>query len=454
MLIDSQILATNFQEYAGKEVTINGWIKTNRDQKEFGFIALNDGLRLENIQVIYETSLSNFADVAKLNSGASISVTGVVVLTPDRAQSFEIKASQVKIIKNTDPDYPIQPKRHTREFLREHLELRPRTNLFNAVFRTRSVLAHAIHTFFQEKGFIYLNSPIITSNDGEGAGEMFVVSTLKPGQTDYRKDFFEKKANLTVTGQLHAEAYAQAFQRVYTFGPTFRAEKSNTPKHAAEFWMVEPEIAFFDLEKDMALAEEMVKFLVNEAFIKLQPELTLFNKFVEPGLIDRLTEVKDKPFARVTHAEAIDILKKAKVKFENEPKHGQDIFTEHEKYLTDVYFKSPVFIYNWPKEIKAFYMKQNDDMKTVAACDLLVAKSGELIGGSQREDDYDKLLSRMQELKMDIEPLKWYLDLRRHGGTQSAGFGLGFERLVMFITGIENIRDVVPFPRTSKNLNY
>lgn len=454
MQVDSLILAKDFAKFSGKVVSINGWIKTNRDQKEFGFIALNDGLRLENIQIIYETSLNNFSETTKLNTGASISVTGVLVLTPERAQSFEIKATEIKIIKNTEPDYPIQPKRHTREFLREHLELRPRTNLFNAVFRVRSVLAHSIHTFFQDKGFTYLNSPIITSNDGEGAGEMFTVSTLKAGQTDFKKDFFEKKANLTVTGQLHAEAFAQAFQRVYTFGPTFRAEKSNTPKHAAEFWMVEPEVAFFDLAADMALAEEMVKYLVNDAFLKLRPELELFDKFVEPGLIARLTEVKDKPFARVTHEEAIKILKSAKVKFENEPKQGQDIFTEHEKYLTDVYFKSPVFIYNWPKEIKAFYMKQNPDNKTVAACDLLVAKSGELIGGSQREDDYNKLHTRMQELKMDIEPLKWYLDLRRHGGTQSAGFGLGFERLVMFITGIENIRDAIPFPRTSKNLNY
>lgn len=453
--MDISKLIKEYEKLENQKVFLQGWVRTNRDQKSFGFINFNDGTTLSNVQVVYEESLENFKNVQKLNSGASCEVEGIVVLTPNRGQAFEIKASKINIITNTDEFYPIQPKRHTREFLREQAHLRARTNLFNAVFRTRSVLAHAIHEFFQNKGFLYLNSPIITSNDGEGAGEMFTVSTLKEkDQHDYSKDFFGKRAFLTVTGQLHAEAYAQAFKKVYTFGPTFRAENSNTQKHAAEFWMVEPEMAYTNLEQDMSIAEEMVKYLVKTAFEKLPDELDLFDKFVEKGLKERLNVVLNNEFVKITHKQAIDILKQSNQKFENRPEYGKDIATEHEKYLVDTHFKSPVFIYNWPKDIKAFYMRLNDDNETVAACDLLVSKSGELIGGSQREERYDYLIKRMTDLKMNQEELKWYTDLRKMGGTTSAGFGLGFERLVMFITGVENIRDVIPFPRTTKNLEY
>lgn len=445
-----------YKKYENKQIELGGWVRTNRAQKEFGFINLNDGTSLNNVQVVYEQNLKNFEKVQKLISGSSIKVKGKVVLTPDRNQDFEVKATEIEILCQTDETYPIQPKRHTREFLREQAYLRPRTNLFNAVFRMRSVLAFAIHKFFQEKGFVYVNSPLITSNDGEGAGELFTVTTKKEftKNTCFKDDFFGKRAYLTVTGQLQAEAYAQAFRNVYTFGPTFRAENSNTQKHASEFWMIEPEMAFCDLEGDMNIAEEMVKYLIKEALEKLPEEMKLFDSFVEKGLIERLNVVLNNKFNRVTHAEAIEILQKSKVKFENKPEQGKDLASEHEKYLTDVYFKSPVFITNWPKEIKAFYMRLNDDKKTVAAVDLLVSKSGELIGGSQREERLEYLEKRMKELKMNPEGLEWYVNLRKFGGTTSSGFGLGFERLLMFITGVENIRDVIPFPRTPKNLEY
>lgn len=446
----------DLEKYVDKKVKLGGWVKTNRSQKEFGFINLNDGTKLENTQIVYDNLLSNFVNVGKLTSGSSIIVEGVVILTPERSQKYEIKAQTIEILSITDDKYPIQPKRHTREFLREHQDLRMRTNLFNAVFRVRSVLAFAIHKFFQDKGFVYVNTPIITGNDGEGAGELFTVTTLKniDKNTDFKNDFFAKRAYLTVTGQLHAESYAQAYRNVYTFGPTFRAENSNTQKHASEFWMVEPEMAFCDIKQDMDIAQEMVKYLIKEVFEKLPDEMKLFDTFVEKGLKERLNIVLNKDFYRITHAEAIDILLNSKEKFENKPVHGKDLATEHEKYLTEKHFDAPVFVYNWPKEIKAFYMRVNDDNKTVAAMDLLVAKSGELIGGSQREERYEILLDKMQKMNMAIKPLQWYLDLRKNGGTTSAGFGLGFERLIMFITGIENIRDVIPFARVPKHLEF
>lgn len=438
----------------GSIIEISGWVRSNRAQKEFGFLQVNDGTTLNHLQIVYDNTLKNFKEIQKIGVGSSIKAKGEVVLTPKRPQPFEIKATEVILIKEAGENYPIQPKRHSREFLREVAYLRPRTNLFNAVFRTRSVMAFAIHEFFQNKNFVYVHTPILTSNDGEGAGELFTVTTLKPGEKDFSKDFFAKKVYLTVTGQLQAEAYAQSFRNVYTFGPTFRAEKSNTPKHASEFWMVEPEMAFCDLEGNMDVAEEMVKFLVKTMFEKLPDELTLFDRFVEKGLKERLRVVLEKPFYRITHEKAINILQKSGKKFENKPEQGKDLATEHEKYLTEVHFDAPVFITDWPKDIKAFYMRQNDDNKTVAAMDLLVAKSGELIGGSQREERIELLEKRMTELGMHFEGLEWYLNLRHYGGTTSSGFGLGFERLLMFITGVENIRDVIPFPRTPKNCQY
>lgn len=439
----------------GKTVHIGGWVRANRAQKEFGFLQVNDGTTLNHIQVVYESQLDNFKDIQKIGVGSSVEVEGVVVLTPDRLQPFEIKATKVLLITEAGENYPIQPKRHSREFLREVAHLRPRTNLFNAVFRTRSVMSYAIHEFFQQRDFVHVHTPIFTGNDGEGAGEMFTVTTQKEFKNnDFSKDFFGKHIFLTVTGQLHAEAYAQAFRNVYTFGPTFRAEKSNTPKHASEFWMIEPEMAFTNLEELMDVAEAMVKHLVKTLFDKLPAELELFDKFVEKGLKQRLEVVLNKPFYRINHDEAIKILIDSGKKFENTPKYGGDLATEHEKYLTEVHFDAPVFVMNWPKDIKAFYMRQNEDKKTVAAMDLLVAKSGELIGGSQREERFDLLEARMKELNMHSEGIEWYINLRKLGGTTSSGFGLGFERLIMFVTGVENIRDVIPFPRTPRNCDY
>ena len=448
-------LKRDIDNLENKEVYVGGWVRSNRAQKEFGFIALNDGTTLNHIQIVYEDNLDNFKEIQKIGVGSSVEVVGRVVLTPDRQQPFEIKATKVKLITEAGEKYPIQPQRHSREFLREVAHLRPRTNLFNAVFRTRSVMSHAIHEFFQNQDFIYVHTPILTSNDGEGAGEMFTVTTQKDFKgNNFENDFFAKQVFLTVTGQLHAEAYAQSFRNVYTFGPTFRAEKSNTQKHASEFWMIEPEMAFTDLNGLMDVAEQMVKHLVKTLFDKLPDELDLFDKFVEKGLRDRLRIVLEKPFYRIDHDEAIDILINSGKRFENQPKHGGDLATEHEKYLTEVHFDAPVFVKNWPADIKAFYMRQNDDKKTVAAMDLLVAKSGELIGGSQREERFDFLEKRMKELNMHSEGIEWYINLRKYGGTTSSGYGLGFERLIMFVTGVENIRDVIPFPRTPRNCEY
>ena len=453
----------NKASYSNQKVTLNGWVRNNRAQKEFGFLNFHDGTFFEGIQVVYEDQkLENFKEVQKIRVGSSVKVEGILVLTPEMKQPFEVKATQIELLGDSPENYPIQPKRHSREFLREVAHLRTRTNLFHAVFRLRSVAAFAIHDFFQKEGFIYTHTPIITGNDGEGAGQMFNVTTFdldripkdEDGNVDYKKDFFGKRTNLTVTGQLEAEAYALSFKNVYTFGPTFRAENSNTQRHASEFWMIEPEMAFADLEKDMEIAEKMVKYIINYVYEHLPEEMEFFNKFVEKGLKEKLQNVLNKPFARVTHKEAIEILLNADVKFENLPKHGQDINTEHERYLTEKHFKSPVFVTDWPKDIKAFYMRLNDDQETVAAMDLLVPGSGELIGGSQREERLDVLERRMEEMHVPKEDLEWYLDLRRYGGCVHAGYGMGFERLIMYLTGVENIRDVIPFPRTPKNCEF
>ncbi|MBQ3001054.1 MAG: asparagine--tRNA ligase [Bacilli bacterium] len=459
MLISVKQLFESPSEFIGKEVKVEGWVRSNRGQKEFGFINLNDGSYLDNIQVVYESTLENFSEISKYRVGCALRVTGVVVESQGKA-AVEIKANSVFLEGDCPEDYPIQPKRHTREFLREQAYLRPRTNLFSAVFRMRSILAFAIHKFFQERNFIYVNSPLITSNDGEGAGEMFQVTTLdlnriaKEGKVDYSKDFFGKPVNLTVTGQLEAETYAQAFKKVYTFGPTFRAENSNTTRHASEFWMIEPEIAFAELSDDIKLIEEMVKYVIKYALDNASSEIKFFDQFVAPGKKQQLEELIASEMKVCTHKEAIKILLDSGVDFETKPEYGQDLATEHEKYLTDVHFKAPVFVTNWPKEIKAFYMRLNDDNETVAAVDLLVPGAGELVGGSQREERLDVLLSRMQELNMKTEDFDWYINLRKYGGTKHSGFGMGFERLIMYVTGVENIRDVIPYPRTPRNCEF
>ena len=442
---------SNKEAFEGKEVTLSGWIRNNRSQKEYGFIDLNDGTTFKNAQIVYDESLSNFKDVQKMRNGACIETKGIFVLTPDRGQPFEIKATSVKILGDSTPNFPVQPKRHTREFLREIPHLRMRTNLFNAVFRVRNEAAFAIHKFFQGKGFQYIQTPIITSNDGEGAGQLFSVST--DSKNPYT-DFFGKKTYLTVTGQLHVEPFAMAFRNVYTFGPAFRAENSNTQKHASEFWMCEPEMAFCDLQGEMDTVEELVKYLINDVLENCPDEMKFFDSFVEKGLIERLSAVKDsKKFVRITHHDAIKEMRESNEKFENEPKFGEDLATEHEKWLTS-HFGGPVFVYDWPKNIKAFYMKINPDGETVAASDLLVPESGELVGGSQREENLEVLLKRMEELHMNEEILDWYVDLRRYGGCVHSGFGLGFERLIMFLTGVDNIRDVEAYPRTPNNCEF
>jgi len=448
--------------FDGKTVDLLGWIRSNRAQKEFGFIMLNDGTFFESVQVVYEANLDNFKDIQKFRNGASVRVSGKVVLTPDAKQPFEIKAESVTLLGDSLEDYPIQPKKHSREFLRDVAHLRSRTNLFSAVFRVRSVTAYAIHNFFQERGYVYVHTPLITASDCEGAGQMFQVTTLdlnnipknEDGSIDYSKDFFGKQANLTVSGQLEAETYAMAFRNVYTFGPTFRAENSNTQRHASEFWMIEPEMAFMDLNDDMDVMEAMVKHIIKYVLETLPEEMKFFDNFVEKGLIERLQHVLNSNFAKVTHEEAITILRNSGVKFENEAKYGEDLATEHEKYLTEVHFKSPVFVTNWPKEIKAFYMRANDDGKTVAAVDLLVPGSGELCGGSQREERMDVLLEKMKTFGIDPKSMDWYLDTRRYGGCIHSGFGMGFERMIMYLTGVENIRDVIPYPRTPKNCEF
>ena len=450
-------LLKNISNYVGKSVQINGWVRLNRDQKSFGFIALNDGTHFSSIQIVYEKeSLANFAAAVSLRTGAAITVTGLVVETPKAKQPMEVKASQIDLLADCPEDYPIQPKRHTREFLREIAHLRPRTNLFSAVFRVRSLAAFAVHQFFQQQGFIYVHTPIITASDAEGAGEMFRVTTLKAqkppitdaGTVDYAQDFFGCKTNLTVSGQLEAEAFALAFSKVYTFGPTFRAENSNTARHAAEFWMIEPEIAFAGLEEDMDLAEAMVKFVINYVLEQAPAEMQFFVDFVDKDLIKRLQVIVAQDFASVTYTEAIKILQASPQTFDYPVSWGSDLQTEHERYLTEKAFGKPVFVKDYPREIKAFYMRQNSDGKTVAAMDLLVPGVGELIGGSQREEREDYLKHRMKEMHISPEELWWYLELRKFGGVPHAGFGLGFERLIMYLTGVSNIRDVVPFPRT------
>lgn len=447
------------EEYIDQTVTVGGWVRSIRNSKTFGFIMVNDGTFFEPVQVVYSEVLDNFEEVEKLNVGAAILVTGTVAATPQAKQPFELQAQEIVIEGKSSPDYPLQKKRHSFEYLRSVSHLRPRTNTFEAVFRVRSVLAYAIHKFFQERDFVYVHTPLITGSDCEGAGEMFHVSTFdfahvpqrEDGTVDYSKDFFGKPASLTVSGQLNGEAYAMAFKNIYTFGPTFRAENSNTTRHAAEFWMIEPEIAFADLEDDMILAESMLKYVIQYVLEHAPEEMRFFNDYVDKGLLERLNHVVSSEFARVTYTEAIEILKKVNQKFEYKVSWGTDLQTEHERYLTEEVFKRPVFVTDYPKEIKAFYMKINPDGKTVAAVDCLVPGIGEIIGGSQREDDYDKLLERMSELGLRQEDYQFYLDLRKYGSARHAGFGLGFERCVMYVTGMTNIRDVIPFPRTVNN---
>ncbi len=444
--------------YIDKTVTVGGWIRSVRDSKTFGFLVVNDGTFFEPLQVVYHDKLDNFAEISKLNVGAAVIVTGTLVATPENKQPFEIQADEVFIEGASTPDYPLQKKRHTLEYLRTMTHLRPRTNTFQAVFRVRSLIAYAIHRFFQERDFIYVHTPIITGSDCEGAGEMFRVSTIDPadvpmadGKVDYSKDFFGKETNLTVSGQLNGETFAMAFQNIYTFGPTFRAENSNTTRHAAEFWMIEPEIAFADLEDDMLLAESMLKYIIAFVLEAAPEEMNFFNSFIDKGLIDRLNHVLNSDFAHVTYTEAIEILEKHNDQFEYKVSWGCDLQTEHERYLTEEEFKRPVFVTDYPKEIKAFYMKLNDDGKTVAAMDCLVPGIGEIIGGSEREADYETLKNRMAECGLNEDDYKFYLDLRKYGTTRHAGFGLGFERCVMYLTGMQNIRDVIPFPRTVGN---
>lgn len=453
-------LFKNLKKYLNTEVTLKGWIKNHRKQKEFGFISFSDGTYYTPIQVIYDKE-ANFDEIIKYHVGSAIEITGKVVESPKPGQEFELRAINIKLLGDCPEDYPIQPKKHTREFLREQAYLRPRTNLFQAVFRIRSKAAFAIHKYFQDRDYIYLQAPLITASDAEGAGEMFQVTTFdlnnvpkNKSKVDYTKDFFGRKAALTVSGQLQAETFALAYRKTYTFGPTFRAEESNTKNHASEFWMVEPEIAFCDLDEDMNIMEDMLKYVVKYILRNCNEELLFLDKFVEKGLIDKLKHLTKTKAIRITHEEAIKYLLDSGKEFEFKPAYGEDLAREHEKYLTEEKFNAPVFVYNWPKDIKAFYMRLNDDNKTVAAVDLLVPGSGELMGGSQREERLDYLIKRMDELKMNKEELDWYINLRKYGGCIHSGFGMGFERLIMYLTGIENIRDVIPFPRTPGNCEF
>ena len=458
-LTELRDLFRNKEKYEGKEVTVGGWIRSNRDSKSFGFIVMNDGTFFENLQIVYSDKLPNFAEIAKLGISTSVIAKGTITATPDAKQPFELQASEINVEGKTDPDYPLQKKRHTFEYLRTIPHLRARTNTFEAVFRVRSMIAYAIHKFFQERGFVYVHTPLITSSDCEGAGEMFQVTTLdmndvpktEDGKVDYSKDFFNKPTNLTVSGQLNVETYAFAFKNVYTFGPTFRAENSNTTRHAAEFWMIEPEIAFADLTDDMMLAEAMLKYVIRYVLENAPEEMDFFNQFIDKGLKERLNHVLNSEFGHITYTEAIKILEKHNDEFDYKVFWGCDLQTEHERYLTEKEFGRPVFVTDYPKEIKAFYMKLNEDGKTVAAMDCLVPGIGEIIGGSQREDDYDKLLERMKEVGLKQEDYQFYLDLWKYGSVRHAGFGLGFERCVMYLTGMGNIRDVIPFPRTVNN---
>ena len=458
-LVNVREIFKNTIRYENQQVTIGGWVRSNRNSKNFGFIVVNDGTFFEPIQVVYGDGLENYEEVCKINVGAAVIVKGQLVPTPEAKQPFEIQAAEVTVEGASTPDYPLQKKRHTFEYLRTISHLRPRTNTFQAVFRVRSLIAYAIHKFFQERGFVYVHTPLITGSDCEGAGEMFQVTTLDPanmpmtedGKVDYSQDFFGKETSLTVSGQLNGETYAQAFRSIYTFGPTFRAENSNTTRHAAEFWMIEPEIAFADLEDDMILAESMLKYVINYVLENAPEEMAFFNQFVDKGLIERLQHVVNSDFGHVTYTEAIKILEKHNDEFDYKVFWGCDLQTEHERYLTEKEFKRPVFVTDYPKEIKAFYMKLNEDGKTVAAMDCLVPGIGEIIGGSQREDNLEILEKRMEELGLNKEDYQFYLDLRRYGSARHAGFGLGFERCVMYITGMGNIRDVIPFPRTVNN---
>ena len=446
------------EELLDKKITVSGWIRNHRPQKEFGFIDFSDGTCFKHLQIVYDNTLENFSEISKLLVGCSLEIEGILVKSSGN-QDVEVKADKIILLGECPEDYPIQPKRHTKEFLREQAYLRARTNMFQAVFRIRSLAAQAIHKYFGDNGYVYVNTPIITASDCEGAGEMFQVTTLdldriaKSGKVEYDKDFFGKKAGLTVSGQLEGETYAMAFSKIYTFGPTFRAENSNTKTHMSEFWMIEPEIAFCDLNGLMDVEEDMLKYVINYCLVNGKDEMKFLDKFVEKGLIEKLTKLVNSKFTRVTHEEVITILKESKQKWEFEPNYGEDIAKEHEKYITE-YFDGPVFITNWPKDIKAFYMKQNEDGKTVAAVDLEVPGVGELMGGSQREEDYNKLTNRMKELDMDPSEMYWYVNLRKYGTCVHSGFGLGFERLVMYLTGMENIRDVIPYYRTPGNCDF
>ncbi len=444
------------EAYYNKEVRIGGWVRSNRDSKKFGFLVVHDGTFFETIQVVYADTLPNFAEIAAIGAGAAVIVEGMLIPTPEAKQPFEIQAASVVLEGGTLPEYPMQKKRHSAEFLRTIPHLRPRTNLFQAVFRVRSLTAYAIHKYFQENDYVYVHTPLITASDAEGAGEMFRVTTLDPvnpplmpdGEVDFSQDFFKKMTSLTVSGQLNGETFAQAFRKIYTFGPTFRAENSNTTRHAAEFWMIEPEIAFADLEDDMEMAEDMLKYIIRYVLEHAPEEMAFFNQFVDKGLLDRLKNVLESDFGRITYTEAIELLEPHAAEFQYPVSWGCDLQTEHERFLTEKIFQKPVFVTDYPKEIKAFYMKLNPDGKTVAAMDCLVPGIGEIIGGSQREEDLEKLTARMKELNMEMEGYEPYLDLRRFGTTRHAGFGLGFERCVMYMTGVSNIRDVIPFPRT------
>ena len=450
-------------DYIGTEITVSGWARTIRDSKSLGFIELNDGTFFKNLQIVFEDNkIDNFKQIAKLGVGSAITVTGMLVATPEARQPFEVKASKIEIDGECPSDYPLQKKRHGVEFLRTVAHLRPRTNMYSAVFRVRSEVAFAIHKFFNERGFVYVHTPVITASDCEGAGEMFQITTLdmqnpplkEDGTVDYSQDFFGKKASLTVSGQLEAEIYAMAFKNIYTFGPTFRAENSNTPRHASEFWMIEPEMAFAELSDDMDIAEELLKYIINHVLTTLPEEMEFFNKFVDKGLLDRLNNIVSQDFARINYTEAIDLLLKSEEKFEYPVKWGMDLQSEHERYITEKVFGKPVFVTGYPKEIKAFYMRLNDDNKTVAAMDLLAPGIGEIMGGSHREERLDILENRIQELGMDKKDYWWYLELRKFGGVKHSGFGLGFERVIMYLTGMGNIRDVLPFPRTPKSAEF
>ncbi|MBQ7940246.1 MAG: asparagine--tRNA ligase [Clostridia bacterium] len=455
-LINIRQLLRESDKFDGQEITVGGWVKNNRASKNFGFLVISDGTFFEPLQIVYSEDLPNFAELSKLNVGTAVIVRGKIVLTPDAKQKLEMQAIEATVEGPSTPDYPLQKKRHSAEFLRTITHLRPRTNLFQAVFRIRSLAAHAIHQFFQDRDFVYVHTPLITGSDCEGAGEMFQVTTMDPadlpktdkGEIDYTQDFFGKKTSLTVSGQLNGETFAMAFKNIYTFGPTFRAENSNTTRHAAEFWMIEPEIAFADLTDDMELAEDMIKYIITYVLEKAPEEMAFLNQFVDTGLLERLNHVVNSDFGRVTYTEAIELLEKHNDEFDYKVYWGCDLQTEHERYLTEQIFRRPVFVTDYPKEIKAFYMKLNPDGKTVAAMDCLVPGIGEIIGGSQREDDFDKLSARMDELGLAKEDYGFYLDLRKYGSARHAGFGLGFERCVMYLTGVSNIRDVLPFPRT------